>query len=114
MADQNRVCINIHNFITSKRKAFKTEDLHESMKGLIRKLDYQLMEFISKSDSSGILTFIDRKLLSIDVFNRIVIYLEYFHTIFKNVSVEIEILEPKENIKYKREVELKVLELFLD
>lgn len=112
LADQNEVWHDVEGYYEAHRMSSSTMDLSELFTRKEDDFEIFIKKFELNTNSNGISLFVNKKLLSIDLFNRTDIYQEYFPKILRAAAIETFQLKEKENQITEAEATYKILNLF--
>lgn len=112
LADQNEVWHDVEEYYETLRMSSSTMDLSELFTRKEDDFEIFIKKFELNTNSNGISLFVNKKLLSIDLFNRTDIYQEYFPKILRAAAIETFQLKEKENQITEAEATYKTLNLF--
>ncbi|GMU96840.1 DUF6569 family protein [Ignavibacterium sp.] len=111
-ADQGEVWDTVLNYSMSLDAFSESSDLTEVMNKKRGSLDSFIGKFPLNKSANGLAIFTDNSPLSIDLFNRIDIYQEYFPKRLRSAAAEVFNLKEKENKITEAEAKFKTLNLF--
>ncbi|MBI5662372.1 MAG: hypothetical protein HZC46_09520 [Ignavibacterium album] len=111
-ADQGEVWDTVLNYSMSLDAFSESSDLTEVMNKKRGSLDSFIGKFPLNKSANGLAIFTDNSPLSIDLFNRIDIYQEYFPKRLRSAATEVFNLKEKENNITEAEAKFKTLNLF--
>lgn len=112
LADQSKVWQDVDNYYQIFDMSSNTMDLSELFTRKENDFEIFIKKFELNPNSNGISLFVNKKLLSIDLFNRTDIYQEYFPKILRASAIETFQLKEKENQITEAEATYKTLNLF--
>jgi len=96
-AGQSEVWKNVEDYQMFFKVASPTMNLSDVYAKEEKNFDQFTKNFNLNNDANGIILFVDKKVLNVEVFNRTDIYAEYFPKIIKSAAMEIFHLDKKEN-----------------
>lgn len=111
-ADQGEVWDSVNEYSLELNAFSESSDLTDIMNKRRESLDSFIDKFPLNEKANGLAIFTDNSPLSIDLFNRIDIYREYYPKRLRSAATEVYNLKDKENTITETEAKFKTLNLF--